>query len=116
MPDTLPISRLLSKRTPPSRQHTRATDRKHWRWCRPSLDLAAAAPNSLRPSDSPRPGKAREWVEHQLAHLVRRQGRRAPYRGVRKNLFDVRRAAALQDLETIQVRSRNEIMRSLSNQ
>ncbi len=41
-------------------------------------------------------------VEHKLAHLVRRQGRRARYRGVRKNLFDVRRAAAIQNLETIQ--------------
>ena len=38
-------------------------------------------------------------VEHHLAHLVRRQGRRARYLGVRKNLFDVRRAAAIQNLE-----------------
>jgi hypothetical protein len=30
-----------------------------------------------------------------LAHLVRRQSRRARYRGVRKNLFDLRRAAAI---------------------
>jgi IS5 family transposase len=46
--------------------------------------------------------RARVAVEHRLAHLVRRQGRRARYRGVRKNTFDVRRAAALQNLETIQ--------------
>jgi Transposase DDE domain/Transposase domain (DUF772) len=46
--------------------------------------------------------RERVAVEHKLAHLVRRQGRRARYRGVRKNLFDVRRAAALQNLETIQ--------------
>src|SRR6266545_1326892 len=46
--------------------------------------------------------RERVSVEHKLAHLVRRQGRRARYRGVRKNLFDVRRAAALQNLETIQ--------------
>jgi hypothetical protein len=41
-------------------------------------------------------------VEHKLAHLVRRQGRRARYRGVRKNLFDLRRASAIQNLEAIQ--------------
>lgn len=40
-------------------------------------------------------------VEHALAHLGRRQGRRARYCGTRKNLFDVRRAAAVQNLETI---------------
>jgi hypothetical protein len=40
-------------------------------------------------------------VEHSLAHLGRRQGRRARYRGTRKNLFDVRRTAAVQNLETI---------------
>jgi IS5 family transposase len=41
-------------------------------------------------------------VEHRLAHLVRRQGRRARYLGVRKNLFDVRRAATIQNLELLQ--------------
>jgi hypothetical protein len=55
--------------------------------------------------DSPR-GRARlrerTAVEHRLAHLSRRQGRRARYRGVRKNLFDLRRACAIQNLETIQ--------------
>jgi len=40
-------------------------------------------------------------VEHSLAHLGRRQGRRARYRGTRKNIFDVRRCAAVQNLETI---------------
>lgn len=40
-------------------------------------------------------------VEHSLAHIVRRQGRRARYRGTRKNLFDLRRAATVQNLETI---------------
>jgi DDE family transposase/transposase-like protein DUF772 len=40
-------------------------------------------------------------VEHSLAHLGRRQGRRARYRGTRKNLFDLRRTAAVQNLETI---------------
>jgi hypothetical protein len=46
--------------------------------------------------------RERVGVEHQLAHLVRRQGRRARYRGVRNNLFDLRRASAIQNLEAIQ--------------
>jgi hypothetical protein len=46
--------------------------------------------------------RKRVGVEHKLAHLVRRQGRRARYRGARKNLFDLRRASAIQNLETIQ--------------
>lgn len=37
--------------------------------------------------------RERVAVEHQLAHLGRKQGRRARYRGVRKNLYDARRAA-----------------------
>lgn len=48
--------------------------------------------------------RERVAIEHSLAHLVRRQGRRARYRGVVKNTFDVRRAAAVQNLETIQRR------------
>lgn len=46
--------------------------------------------------------RERVAVEHKLAHLSRRQGRRARYRGVRKNLFDLRRACAIQNFETIQ--------------
>ena len=38
-------------------------------------------------------------VEHRLAHIASRQGDRARYRGVRKNTLDLRRAAALQNLE-----------------
>jgi len=44
--------------------------------------------------------RERVAVEHRLAHLGRKQGRRARYLGVRKNLFDVRRAAAVVNLET----------------
>ena len=46
--------------------------------------------------------RERVAVEHKLAHVGRRQGRRARYRGVRKNLFDLRRACAIQNFETIQ--------------
>ena len=41
-------------------------------------------------------------VEHRLAHIGQRQGPRARYLGVRKNLFDLRRAAVIQNLETAQ--------------
>lgn len=45
--------------------------------------------------------RQRTAVEHTLAHLGQRQGRKARYRGVRKNVFDVRRAAVIQNLEII---------------
>lgn len=41
-------------------------------------------------------------VEHRLAHISQRQGNHARYRGVRKNLYDLRRAAVIQNLETAQ--------------
>jgi hypothetical protein len=40
-------------------------------------------------------------VEHKLAHISQRQGNRARYIGVRKNLFDLRRASAIQNLEVV---------------
>ena len=48
--------------------------------------------------------RERVGVEHRLAHITARQGPKARYRGVRKNLFDLRRVAAIQNLETIQRR------------
>jgi hypothetical protein len=44
--------------------------------------------------------RERTGVEHRLAHLARRQGPRARYRGKRKNLFDLRRLSTVQNLET----------------
>ncbi len=44
--------------------------------------------------------RERVGVEHSLAHLTRRQGPRARYRGVRKNVFDLRRTAAVENLIT----------------
>ena len=59
----------------------------------------------LRVLQATAPGRARlrqrVGVEHRLAHIAARQGRRARYIGVRKNVFDLRRAAAIQNLETI---------------
>jgi len=46
--------------------------------------------------------RERVTIEHQLAHIGQRQGRRARYLGVRNNLFDLRRAASIQNLETTQ--------------
>src|SRR5271170_4264464 len=51
------------------------------------------------------PGRAalrrRTAVEHALAHIAARKGPRARYVGVRRNLFDLRRSAAIQNLENI---------------
>jgi hypothetical protein len=46
--------------------------------------------------------RERVVVEHSLARIAQRQGPRARYRGVRKNTFDLRRVAAIQNLETYQ--------------
>jgi hypothetical protein len=45
--------------------------------------------------------RGRVVVEHALAHIAARKGARARYLGVRKNLFDLRRAAAIQNLEAL---------------
>lgn len=45
--------------------------------------------------------RERVAVEHSLAHVGRWQGRRARYRGERKNLFDTRRAAVVHNLHVL---------------
>ena len=45
--------------------------------------------------------RERVAVEHTLAHVGRWQGRRARYRGERKNLFDLRRCAVVHNLHVI---------------
>ncbi len=45
--------------------------------------------------------RERVAVEHSLAHVGRWQGRRARYRGVRKNLFDLRRSAVVHNLHVL---------------
>jgi len=49
--------------------------------------------------------RERTAVEHTLAHVGRWQGRRARYRGLRKNLFDLRRCAVVHNLH-VMARSR----------
>lgn len=46
--------------------------------------------------------RERVAVEHSLAHIGYRQGSRARYFGTRKNTFDLRRAAIIQNLEITQ--------------
>ncbi len=45
--------------------------------------------------------RERVAVEHTLAHVGHWQGRRARYRGTRKNLFDLRRVAVVHNLHVI---------------
>ena len=45
--------------------------------------------------------RERTKIEHRLAHHARKQGRRARYRGTRKNVFDARRCAAVVNLEVV---------------
>lgn len=59
----------------------------------------------LRVLQATAPGRSqlrqRVGVEHRLAHIAARQGKRARYIGVRKNVFDLRRMATIQNLEVI---------------
>ncbi|MEM9692080.1 MAG: IS1182 family transposase [Myxococcota bacterium] len=45
--------------------------------------------------------RERVAVEHSLAHVASRKGDKARYRGTRRNLFDLRRASAIQNLEAL---------------
>jgi len=49
--------------------------------------------------------RERVGIEHRLAHVSARKGPKARYCGVRNNLYDLRRAAIIQNLETIQRRA-----------
>ena len=68
-----------------------------------SIAADEARQRKFRKLQQTRPGRAvlreRTAVEHALAHIAARKGHRARYVGVRKNLFDLRRAAVIQNLE-----------------
>jgi len=72
-----------------------------------SLSIAKdeAQQNKFRRLQETSPGRAalreRVAVEHSLAHIAARKGGHARYIGVRKNLFDLRRASAIQNLEEV---------------
>jgi len=82
-----------------------------------TVSIAADEPfqHRLRQRAATRAGRAQlrqcVEVEHRLAHLGARQGRRARYKGVRKNLFDVRRTAAVLNLQTFQRKSEERELR-----
>lgn len=56
---------------------------------------------SNAPDEKRQQFRPRVRVEHRLARLVYRQGDRARYLGVRKNLFELLRASAIHNLETL---------------
>jgi lambda repressor-like predicted transcriptional regulator len=66
-------------------------------------DEALLAELRRRQQDPEGRAKLRERVavEHALAHVGRWQGRRARYRGTRKNLFDLRRVAVVHNLHVM---------------
>jgi hypothetical protein len=70
-----------------------------------SIAADEALQNKFRRLQQSRVGRAtlrcRTAVEHALAHIAARKGHRARYIGVRRNLFDLRRAAAIQNLEAV---------------
>ena len=70
----------------------------------PSTPTKRCSPSSASTSTPP-PGapslRERIKVEHALAHVGHWQGRRARYRGTRKNLFDLRRVAVVHNLHVI---------------
>jgi len=56
--------------------------------------------------------RQRVGVEHRLAHLANRQGPKARYRGTRRNTFDLRRLAAIQNLEILARHHRDHALAS----
>jgi hypothetical protein len=85
------------------RSHCTTAELGHGR----SVAIAENEPlqHRLRKQIQTRAGRAalreRTTIEHKLAHISQRQGNRARYVGVRKNTFDLRRASAIQNLETL---------------
>jgi len=67
----------------------------------PDEELLAELRQRQQTSDGRSALRERTKVEHALAHVGYWQGRRARYRGTRKNLFDLRRAAVVHNLHII---------------
>ena len=61
------------------------------------IELRAAR----RTAEGRRALRQRTEVEHTLARIDQMQGKRARYKGTRKNIFDLRRVAAVQNLQRI---------------
>jgi hypothetical protein len=84
-------------------QRTHCTTSRHGRSVAVHRDERLLA--ELRARQQTAEGRAqlreRVAVEHTLAHIGQWQGRRARYRGERKNLFDLRRTAVVHNLHVI---------------
>lgn len=95
-PETCDRCPLRSQCTASSAEHGRTISIGENERLQQRLRKQAATPtgrNKLR---------ERVVVEHKLAHIAQRQGRQARYFGTRANLYDLRRASAIQNLETMQ--------------
>ncbi len=85
-----------------------------------SISIAADEPRQKRLTKRIQTQKGRQevrkrvTVEHKLAHISQRQGNRARYIGNRSNLFDLRRASIIQNLETIQMKKSRPV--SITNE
>jgi Transposase DDE domain/Transposase domain (DUF772) len=89
----------------PCRLRAKCTKASSGRGRTVSIGKDEALQKKLRALQQTSAGRAqlreRTAVEHALAHIAARKGACARYRGVRKNLFDLRRASAIQNLEAI---------------
>jgi transposase len=83
--------------------HDRCTTSTHGRTVRIHPDERLLVELRQRQTTVAGRAKLRERVavEHSLAHIGHWQGRRARYRGLRKNLFDLRRTAVVHNLHVI---------------
>lgn len=85
---------------------SRCTDRPNGRGRSMNIHPQEELQERFRRMAATKKGRARQRervpVEHRLAHLGQRQGDRARYLGRRKNLYDVRRHAAVINLEALQ--------------
>ncbi|XXT23957.1 transposase [Sorangium sp. So ce429] len=85
---------------------TRCTQAASGRGRTVSIAEDEALQSKFRELQQTAPGRAvlrqRTAVEHALAHIAARKGHSARYMGARKNLFDLRRAAAIQNIEAAQ--------------
>ena len=64
----------------------------------PQEDLLQKLVNAKKTTNGRAALRERVSVEHGLAHICNRQGRRARYRGLRKNVFDLCRYAVIENL------------------
>jgi hypothetical protein len=96
------VARFSSKSCDPCSQRDKCTRARPGRGRSISIHAQESMLIELRRLQTTSEGReqlrGRTPVEHRLAHICRRQGRRARYVGIRKNTFDVRRVAAVENL------------------